>query len=40
MEREGRPRNDEVMWGSDTVDLGQGRTLTSTVWPKARPCHS
>ena len=33
-ERPGRPRNDETMWGDAPVDLGDGRTLRSDIWPK------
>lgn len=33
-ERPGRPRNDETMWGGAPVDLGDGRTLRSDIWPK------
>ena len=33
-ERQGRPRNDETMWSGEDVDLGDGKTLRSRMWPK------
>ena len=34
MERESRPKNSETFWKGMQVDLGEGRTMSASVWPK------
>ena len=39
MERQTRPKNSETFWKGMQVDLGEGRTLSASVWPKVCASH-